>query len=101
MSQFVENAVRTLVTKRKDQAEFIRRGIAAIEATKHDCSGVLAEVIAKLETSCAVFDLQAVERLLVASSPAASKNTTPVMRLNSVARRGFCSQWRARAAVTA
>jgi Arc/MetJ-type ribon-helix-helix transcriptional regulator len=50
LSQFVENAVRTTVAKRKNQAEFIRRGIVAIEATKRDGSGVPADqVIAKLE----------------------------------------------------
>ena len=50
LSQFVENAVRATVTKRKTQAEFIRRGIAAIEATQRDGSGIPAEqVIAKLE----------------------------------------------------
>lgn len=50
LSQFVESAVRTTVAKRKHQAEFIRRGMAAIEATKRDGSGISAEaVIAKLE----------------------------------------------------
>jgi predicted transcriptional regulator len=54
LSQFVENAVRTTVAKRKTQAEFIRRGIAAIEATKRDGSGIPAErVIAKLESKLA------------------------------------------------
>lgn len=50
LSQFVENAVRTTVAKRKNQAEFIRRGIAAIEVTQRDSSGIPAErEIAKLE----------------------------------------------------
>ena len=54
LSQFMENAVRATVAKRKNQAEFIRRGIAAIEATKRDGSGVPAEVvIAKLEARLA------------------------------------------------
>ena len=54
LSQFVENAVRTTVAKRKNQAEFIRRGIVAIEATKRDGSGVPADqVIAKLEAKLA------------------------------------------------
>lgn len=54
LSQFMESAVRTTVAKRKNQAEFIRRGIAAIEATKRDGSGILAEVvIAKLEANLA------------------------------------------------
>ncbi len=45
LSQFVENAVRTTVAKRKTQAEFMRRGIAAIEATKRDGSGIAADVV--------------------------------------------------------
>ncbi len=50
LSQFVENAVRTTVAKRKNQAEFMRRGIAAIEATQRDGNGIPAErVLAKLE----------------------------------------------------
>jgi hypothetical protein len=50
----MENAVRATVAKRKNQAEFIRRGIAAIEATKRDGNGVPAEVvIAKLEARLA------------------------------------------------
>ena len=54
LSQFVENAVRITVAKRKNQAEFVRRGIAAIEATKRDGSGIPADlVIAKLEAKLA------------------------------------------------
>lgn len=54
LSQFVENAVRTTVAKRKNQAEFIRRGIAAIQATKRDGNGLPADVvIAKLEAKLA------------------------------------------------
>ena len=54
LSQFVENAVRTTVAKRKNQAEFIRRGMVAIEATKLDGSGVPADqVVAKLEAKLA------------------------------------------------
>lgn len=50
MSQFVENAVRATVIRRKTQAEFIKRGIAAIEATKASGGGIPAEaVIARLE----------------------------------------------------
>ena len=52
---FVENAVRDTVLKRKNQAEFLRRGIAAIEATKHRGDGVSAEVVvAGLEAKLAV-----------------------------------------------
>ncbi len=58
LSQFVENAVRTTVAKRKHQAEFIRRGIAAIEATKRDGNGLPADVvIAKLEAKLAAAKL--------------------------------------------
>ena len=54
LSQFVENAVRTTVAKRKNQAEFIRRGIGAIEATKLAGGGIPASVvIAKLEAKLA------------------------------------------------
>jgi hypothetical protein len=54
LSQFVENAVRATVARRKSQAEFMRRGIAAIEATKRDGSGIPAEaVIARLEAKLA------------------------------------------------
>ena len=54
LSQFVEKAVRTTVAKRKNQAEFIRRGIAAIEATQSNGNCVPAEVvIAKLEAKLA------------------------------------------------
>jgi hypothetical protein len=46
--------VRTTVAKRKNQAEFMRRGIAAIEATQRDGSGIPADqVIAKLEAKLA------------------------------------------------
>ena len=54
LSQFVENAVRTTVARRKTQAEFVRRGIAAIEATQREGSGIPADlVIAKLEAKLA------------------------------------------------
>jgi hypothetical protein len=54
LSQFVENAVRTTVAKRKNQAEFVRRGMAAIEETKRAGGGIPAEVvIAKLEAKLA------------------------------------------------
>ena len=54
LSQFVENAVRSTVAKRKNQAEFIRRGMAAIDATQRDGSGIPAELgIAKLEAKLA------------------------------------------------
>lgn len=51
LSQFVESAVRSVVEKRKHQAEFVRRGIAAIQETQRTGSGIPAEqVIARLET---------------------------------------------------
>ena len=52
--QLVENAVRTTVAKRKAQAEFIRRGIVAIEAAQRDASGIPADlVMATLEAKLA------------------------------------------------
>lgn len=54
LSEFVENAVRTTVEKRKNQAEFVRRGIAAIEETRRAGGGIPAEVvIAKLQVKLA------------------------------------------------
>jgi hypothetical protein len=54
LSEFVENAVRQTVLKRKHQAEFLRRGIAAIEETKRTGGGIPAEaVVAKLEAKLA------------------------------------------------
>lgn len=54
LSEFVENAVRMTVSKRKNQAEFVRRGIAAIEETQRTGGGIPAEVvIAKLEAKLA------------------------------------------------
>lgn len=51
LSQFVESAVRRVVEKRMHQAEFVRRGIAAIQETQRTGSGIPAEqVIARLET---------------------------------------------------
>ena len=50
LSEFVENAVRQTVLKRQYQAEFLHRGIAAIEETKRAGDGIAAEaVLAKLE----------------------------------------------------
>lgn len=54
LSAFVENAIRSTVQMRKNQAEFIRRGITAIEETKRSGSGIPAEVVmAKLEAKLA------------------------------------------------
>lgn len=50
LSQFVEGAVRYELDKRKCQAEFVRRGIAAIRETQHMGNGVPAsEVLTRLE----------------------------------------------------
>jgi hypothetical protein len=50
LSQFVEGAVRSVVDKRKHQAEFVRRGIAAIEETQRNGTGIPAEqLLARLE----------------------------------------------------
>ncbi len=58
LSEFVENAVRATVAKRKNQAEFVRRGIAAIEDTKRTGNGIAADVvIAKLEAKLAAAKL--------------------------------------------
>ena len=63
LSQFVESAVRTTVAKRRNQAEFTRRGIAAIEATQRDGSGIPADhVIAKLEAKLATARLVLLQR---------------------------------------
>lgn len=45
ISQFFENAVRTTIIQRVNQAEFVDRGIAAIELTKSTGSGIPAEVV--------------------------------------------------------
>ncbi len=50
LSQLVESAVRGLVEKRKHQAEFVRRGMVAIQDTQRTGGGVAAqEVLARLE----------------------------------------------------
>ncbi len=56
LSEFVESAVRATVQRRKTQAEFVRRGIAAIEETQRDGNGLPAEVVlanlqARLDTA--------------------------------------------------
>ncbi|MEN9886650.1 MAG: hypothetical protein RL758_1228 [Pseudomonadota bacterium] len=54
LSQFVEKAVRSTVALRKTQAEFVRRGMAAIEATQRNGDGIAADVvISKLEAKLA------------------------------------------------
>ena len=45
LSKFVENAVRATVTLRKSQAEFVQRGLTAIEQTKAQGNGVPAGVV--------------------------------------------------------
>ena len=50
LSEFVENAVRQSVLNRQHHAEFVRRGIAAIEETKRTGAGT---VVAKLEAKLA------------------------------------------------
>lgn len=50
LSQFVESAVRSVVEKRKHQAEFVRRGIKAIQDTQSAGTGIPAEhVVARLQ----------------------------------------------------
>jgi len=54
LSEFVENAVRQSVLKRQHQAEFLRRGIAAIEETKRTGNGIAADtVLAQLHAQLA------------------------------------------------
>lgn len=54
MAGLVEAAVRAEVVRRREQGEFIRRGLAAIARTKHDGDGIPADaVIAKLEAKLA------------------------------------------------
>jgi predicted transcriptional regulator len=54
LSEFVETAVRQSVLKRKYQAEFVARGIAAIDESKRTGNFVPAEaVVAKLEANLA------------------------------------------------
>ena len=51
LSQFVQGTVRREVDMRTHQAEFVRRGIAAIRQTQRTGNGVPAsEVLARLET---------------------------------------------------
>lgn len=50
LSQFVESAVRSVVERRKHQAEFEARGIASIQETQRAGTAIPAEqVIARLE----------------------------------------------------
>ena len=50
MASLVENAVRTEVSRRRDQSEFVRRGLAAIARSEAAGDWIPAEtVIAKLE----------------------------------------------------
>lgn len=54
MAALVENAVRTEVARRRDQSEFVRRGLAAIARSEAQGDWIPAEqVIAKLEAKVA------------------------------------------------
>jgi Arc/MetJ-type ribon-helix-helix transcriptional regulator len=54
MAALVENAVRTEVVRRRDQSEFVRRGLAAVARSEADGDWISAEhVIAKLEAKVA------------------------------------------------
>lgn len=54
MAALVENAVRTEVSRRREQSEFVRRGLAAIARSEADGDWIPAEtVIAKLEAKVA------------------------------------------------
>lgn len=51
LAGFVESAVREAVARRQEQAEFVRRGLAAIERTKQARDGIAAStVIAKVRS---------------------------------------------------
>lgn len=55
LSQFVESAVRSVVEKRKHQAEFARRGIEAIQETQRTGGGISArDLLARLEGKLSV-----------------------------------------------
>jgi hypothetical protein len=45
LSQFVEHAVRSTVEKRKHQAEFLRRGMAAIQDAQRDGNTIAAQTL--------------------------------------------------------
>ena len=54
LAALVESAVRHEVHRRREQAEFVRRGLAAIERSRQAGDGIPAEaVIAKLEAKLA------------------------------------------------
>jgi predicted transcriptional regulator len=54
LAALVEKAVSSEVRRRKSQAEFVRRGLAAIARTQHAGNGIPADaVIAKLEARLA------------------------------------------------
>jgi hypothetical protein len=54
LTALVETAVRSEIVRRQEQAEFVRRGLAAIEQTEAAGDGVpAAAVIAKLEAKLA------------------------------------------------
>jgi hypothetical protein len=46
LSEFVENAVRQSVLKRKHQAKFLLKGIASIKEAKRAGGGISAETVA-------------------------------------------------------
>ncbi|MDD2880350.1 MAG: hypothetical protein PHQ58_07920 [Rhodoferax sp.] len=55
MAALVENAVRIEVSRRREQSEFVRRGLAAIARSEAAGDWIPAEtVIAKLEAKVAV-----------------------------------------------
>mgnify|MGYP006898395587 FL=1 len=54
MASLVESAVRTEVSRRRDQTEFVRRGLASIARSEADGDWIPAEtVLAKLEAKVA------------------------------------------------
>lgn len=54
LSEFVEKAVRATVSMRREQAEFVRRGLASIRETTERANGIPADVVvASLEAKLA------------------------------------------------
>ncbi len=71
LAALVETAVSNEVVRRKSEAEFVKRGLAAIARTQKDGTGIPADaVIAKLEARLAA----ARKTLVQKKSPVAAKH---------------------------
>ena len=90
MASLVENAVRTEVTRRRDQSEFVRRGLAAIARSEADGDWIPAEVvIAKLEAKVAAARERQSNHQKSSRKPATTGGRTviPSIRLSLQARK--------------